>query len=576
MCNKAIVFLCLLFWFCHIQAQSVDIGGNWYFKTGDSIQWSARSYNNKHWQIIRSGKSWEEELKTAYDGIAWYRKSVIIPATAKKEAFKTGYLTLELGKIDDADETFFNGSKIGSSGKFPPASITAWNTDRVYKIPISLIRWNQQNIIAVRVADWGGGGGLYSGNYVLEAAGWKQQLKVYAVNSNISNVFSKESPVDFAFVAENSGEEQQGTVSCEVKTFTDSLITILEKQVLLKKGKNNITFQVKSLPVGFYKTSFTFQKKDKSIITVKHGFSVAPEQAVAAPDFANDFDVFWHEAISELQTISPAFKMTLQNEMPDNSKYDTWLVEMKSLGNATVRGWYVVPKGKKNLPAILNVPGYSSEMKAWYGMEEAAIFHFNIRGHGNSKDNVNPGFPGYILDGIENKKQYIYRGAFMDCLRAVDFLCSRTEIDTTRIGVMGISQGGALSFATAALDKRIKCAAPDVPFLSDYPNYFKIAYWPGNEFKDYVAKNNTNWNDIYSTLSYFDIKNLAVKITCPLLMGVGLQDNICPPAINFAAYNNIKSAEKIYVIYPAAGHSLPEEHMKRKLKWMIDQLTSKK
>ena len=62
----------------------------------------------------------------------------------------------------------------------------------------------------------------------------------------------------------------------------------------------------------------------------------------------------------------------------------------------------------------------------------------------------------------------------------IDFLCSRPEVDVSRIAVEGASQGGALTFATAALNNdRIAVCAPQVPFLSDFRDYFKVASMAG-------------------------------------------------------------------------------------------------
>jgi cephalosporin-C deacetylase-like acetyl esterase len=196
----------------------------------------------------------------------------------------------------------------------------------------------------------------------------------------------------------------------------------------------------------------------------------------------------------------------------------------------------------------------------------------NIRGHGNSRDNIDPGFrgdPGYLLCQIQDKEMYIYRGAYMDCRRAVDFLFSRPEVDTTRVAVEGGSQGGALTFATAALNNdRIAVAVPAVPFLSDFPDYFRCASWPGNEFINYVQKHpETSWDKVYETLSYIDIKNLAKWIKCPVLMGVGLVDETCPPHINFAAYNQLK-VPKQYIVYPESGHSIPGEFGERRMEFI--------
>jgi cephalosporin-C deacetylase-like acetyl esterase len=49
------------------------------------------------------------------------------------------------------------------------------------------------------------------------------------------------------------------------------------------------------------------------------------------------------------------------------------------------------------------------------------------------------------------------------------------------------------------------------------------------------------WDDVFKVLSYFDIKNLAPWISCPVIMAAGLQDETCPPHTNFAGYNQITS-----------------------------------
>ena len=185
-------------------------------------------------------------------------------------------------------------------------------------------------------------------------------------------------------------------------------------------------------------------------------------------------------------------------------------------------------------------------------------------------------FTNYLINNIDDKEKYVYRGAYMDCVRGVDFLCSRPEVDASRIAVEGASQGGALTFATAALNNdRIKVCAPQVPFLSDFRDYFRVATWPGNEFKNYIeTEKKLTWDEVYYTLSYFDIKNLAPMIRAPLIMGVGLMDDVCPPHINFAAYNNVTS-EKKYLVYPQAGHGLPQDFYNAKMEWIKNKFGMK-
>ena len=64
---------------------------------------------------------------------------------------------------------------------------------------------------------------------------------------------------------------------------------------------------------------------------------------------------------------------------------------------------------------------------------------------------------------------------------------------------------------------------------------------------------------MYKFLSYFDTKNLATLVTCPVISAIGLQDPVCPPHTNFAPYNNFKSEEKHYVVNPECKHETPAD-----------------
>ena len=74
-----------------------------------------------------------------------------------------------------------------------------------------------------------------------------------------------------------------------------------------------------------------------------------------------------------------------------------------------------------------------------------------------------------LIYHVTDRERYYYRGAYMDCVRGIDFLHRRTEIDTSRIGVWGSSQGGGLTLATAALDHRVSAAVAGVPWLCNFP-----------------------------------------------------------------------------------------------------------
>ena len=547
----------------------------WKFKTGDDPQWASPAFDDSDWTDIKAGIQWESQGFNGYDGYAWYRVTFMVPADLELTAIKYGGLNLALGKIDDVDFTYLNGKLVGGMGELPPHYETAWNMDRNYRVPAGLIHWGQENTIAVRVFDLLGGGGIYSRPIQFTVRGVADYLTVEPKFSTEDHIFSKAEEVDILLdLKYESRKVLEGNLSLKVISDFGKEIANLSQQLTLDgKGNYPVSFLIPGIEPGFYKATAVFESP-LAYKTCEFAFGCEPEAIVSPTNPAPDFESFWDRARQELATVDPKFKVTKIDSL-STSKRNVYLVEMRSLGNVLIRGWYTVPAKPGKYPAIMQVPGYSGSMipeYVDYG-DEIIGFGLNIRGHGNSQDDFNPGFPGYLFSGIKNQDTYVYRGAYMDCLRGIDFLYSRPEVDTTRVAVEGGSQGGALTYATAALDnRRIIACAPLVPFLSDFEDYFKVAPWPGNEFIEYVqTEYKMTWEEVFSVLSYFDIKNLAGWINCPLFMGVGLVDDVCPPHINFAAYNQVKS-EKHYVIYPYAGHGLPADFYDRRMVFLREKL----
>ena len=189
-----------------------------------------------------------------------------------------------------------------------------------------------------------------------------------------------------------------------------------------------------------------------------------------------DFFDFWEQSLAELAEVPPAFQMT---HRPNKARTEVRLheVSMESFGGVSVRGWLETPNRPGVFPAVLRLPGYGQSMRPVGDQEDLVVFSFNPRGHGNSQDDV-PGTPqDYWVRGLDDRDTYFYRGAYLDCIRAIDFICSLDNVDQERIAVWGASQGGGFAFATAALDDRVDLCVADIPFLCDWTNYFKLTQW---------------------------------------------------------------------------------------------------
>ncbi len=144
-----------------IAVPKIVLTGKWRFHKGDSLAWKEPDLDDNDWQEVRLPAIWERHSKYQEDpAYGWYRKKVYIPANRRDI---DADIILTLGKIDDVDETFFNGEKIGGMGQLPPRYKTASSKLREYLIPKDVIRYGQENSIAVRVYDGGGDGGVSSG-----------------------------------------------------------------------------------------------------------------------------------------------------------------------------------------------------------------------------------------------------------------------------------------------------------------------------------------------------------------------------------------------------------------------------
>ena len=109
--------------------------------------WRDLGFDDSHWPRMTVPKLWEQQSLADFDGIVWFRKTIILSAA---EAAKPA--VLQLGMIDDNDDAYVNGIKVGAT--------KAYNVKRAYKIPAGILK-EGKNSIAVRVEDTGGGGGFY-------------------------------------------------------------------------------------------------------------------------------------------------------------------------------------------------------------------------------------------------------------------------------------------------------------------------------------------------------------------------------------------------------------------------------
>lgn len=250
----------------------------------------------------------------------------------------------------------------------------------------------------------------------------------------------------------------------------------------------------------------------------------------------------------------------------------TCRVIMSSFEGQRIRAWYTAPSGHppaRGWPAILEVPGYGGILPlpihlVQYGYATLTLYP---RGQGESLKEWQIEHGTRVIYNVTDRERYYYRGAYMDCVRGIDFLCSRPEIDGSRIGVWGFSQGGGLSLATAALDRRIAAAVAGVPWLCNFPVAAEITTAPYVELRDYLAQHPEQRDQALATLAYFDQLNLAEEITCPTLIASAIIDEVHPLRTVMPVFGRMRSLKSI-IVYPDLEHEYRTDFTNHAKAWM--------
>ena len=142
-------------------AQPFDLDavtGSWRFQPGDNLAWKEPAFNDTSWPEHRLPAGWRALRGGDYENsFGWYRRKLPAQPASSGRA-----ITLQFGKIDDADEVFVNGTRIGATGGMPPNYASAWTVERNYAVPAGLLKLDGSDVIAVRVYNGGSDGGMLS------------------------------------------------------------------------------------------------------------------------------------------------------------------------------------------------------------------------------------------------------------------------------------------------------------------------------------------------------------------------------------------------------------------------------
>jgi alpha-galactosidase len=252
---KKIIFFLLFPIF--LFAQNPDFSKGWKIKLGDDIAWSKNDFNDADWKPIDPTTFYENQGYDGYNGYSWYRIKFNLPSSLRQNSVLKDSIRIIVGRVDDIDATYLNGVKIGSIGLFPDEKggpVGFYDAIRRYALSVNhpSIRWDAENVIAVRVFDGGGGGGLWG---ITPSIDMVDLIDFTTVNIDAGGFdFSEKGKIKKLVKVENAFKNSiEGTLSLQISSENGFSAT---QAVAVNVAAN-----------GSFSRTFTFQNIENAKVT---------------------------------------------------------------------------------------------------------------------------------------------------------------------------------------------------------------------------------------------------------------------------------------------------------------------
>ena len=320
-------------------------------------------------------------------------------------------------------------------------------------------------------------------------------------------------------------------------------------------------------------------------------FSVGfePEKIVKGSPSPEDFDAYWASERARLAREVPLDPQVVRVPERCTADFDYYRISFATFGRR-VHGYMSIPADRSKAPCPVdfgvNAAGFGGWTNDMEGSKDSIRVQFSVypfppdwkwkeTGLESEYKRMNAGCrskygaSSYNHAGIaESREAYFFHSVILGIDRVVDWLAARPDVDRSRFRYEGTSQGGGFGFYLCGLNRAFTRAAFYVPAITDTMGYLKgrASGWPK------IVECNSTTPDRRATAErwapYFDGANFASRIKCPVRVAVGFSDTTCPPCAVYAAYNEIKSADKGIVHGIGMTHSCSSQFYKELGDWV--------
>ena len=374
------------------------------------------------------------------------------------------------------------------------------------------------------------------------------------------------------------GIPQNVEVSYEIGQ--DMLPATSSGKVTLKNGRATIDMGTMKKP-GFLDLRLKAAIDGKTFEHhVKVGFS--PEQLKPYTKNPADFDAFWKANLEEARK-TPISATCKKVEKYCTDDTDAYLLKIKTDKRHSIYAYLTKPKKEGKYPIVLCPPGagiktIKEPLRSIYYAKNGFI-RMEMEIHGLNPEMNDEQFKeittafdyenGYLTNGLDSRDNYYMKHVYVACIRAIDYLTSLPEWDGKNVFVQGGSQGGALSLITAGLDPRVTACVANHPALSDMAGYAEQGRTGG--YPHFNRLNHMLTPAKIETMAYFDVVNFARRISCPVYLTWGYNDNVCPPTTSYIVWNLI-TAPKESLLTPINEHWTSDNTNLKQMQWLKNHI----
>lgn len=275
----------------------------------------------------------------------------------------------------------------------------------------------------------------------------------------------------------------------------------------------------------------------------------------------DDFDALWQSTVLELDAVEPAPQCHRVRSPAPGVVLER--VSYRSFGGVPIAGYLLRHDSASERPLIVHAHGYNAQYDVMVDWARRGnhVFGFDARGFGRSADGHAVDEHGYVLTGIMSPYDSVLRGAVADYLQGARTAALLLEGRVCRRMYHGFSFGGALALMASAFADDIDLVAVGQPTFGWTPERRRVSLGGStSEINAYVERYPWRLDAVMQTLKYFDTMSFAPLVEVPVLVGIGLDDDIVPSRTVLATVNHMRCRVEVRLL-PVSHSNDPRESL---------------